>query len=137
MDAKYRTTSLSAGLIIFEALQEDEKVKALTTKIFPVVSEEGATLPYICYRRGGLDDVATKSVSGADTVQVDVMCYSADYAGGVRIAEAVREALDGTQIHYTNEDGADLIARSVRLVDSEEGWQDDAYVQALTFSMKI
>lgn len=136
MAAEYRTTSLSAGLIIRDLLVQDEKVGSLTNKIFPVVSEEGATLPYICYRRSALEQTAAKNVSGADTVTVDVICYSADYAYGVRMAEAVREALDGVQAHY-EEDGASLTARSIKLVDSEEGWEDDAYMQALTFAMKI
>lgn len=137
MAAEHKLTSLSVGLIIHDLLAEDEAVQELTRKVFPVVSEEGATLPYICYRRGSFEDVSVKNLAGADTVHVEVMCYSADYAGGVRMAEAVRGALDGVQATYQSEDGDKLIARSIKLVDSEEGWQDDAYVQALTFSMKV
>ena len=43
-----------------------------------------------------------------------------------------RGALDGVQ---GETDG--LVMRSCHLVDSEEGWQDDAYVQQLVFNVKI
>lgn len=137
MDAQSNSlTSLSAGLLIYDVLSKDTGVKAVSNKVFPVVSEDGATLPYICYRRGGSDSLAVKNLAGADTITVEVLCYSSDYAGGVRMAEAVRAALDGAQATYSSTEGS-LVARSIRLIDSEEGFQDDAYVQALTFSMKI
>lgn len=137
MVANYKATSLSAGLLIRDLLLADEAVAALTSKVFPVISEEGATLPYICYRRNSMEQTAAKNVAGADMVTLDVICYTSDYASGVRIAEAVRGALDGVQARYTDEEGADMTARSIKLVDSEEGWEDDAYMQVLTFSLKI
>ena len=48
------------------------------------------------------------------------------------VAQAVRGALDGAR---GETDG--LVMRSCHLVDSEEGWQDDAYVQQLVFNVKI
>lgn len=124
-------SSLSAGEIIRAVLVEDPEVAARTTKVYPVVADE-AKLPYIVYRRTQLEQDATKGRRGADTVGIEVICYTEQYTPGVELAEAVRDALDGKQAEV---DG--LVMRSCYLEDSEEGWQDDAYVQQLVFTVKM
>lgn len=124
-------TSLSAGEIIRAMLAEDPEVAARTTKIFPVVTDE-AKLPYIVYRRTQLEQAPTKTRIGADTIGIEILCYTKGYTEGVELAEAVRGALDGAQ---GESDG--LVMRSCYLADSEEAWQDDAYVQQLVFNVKI
>ena len=123
-------TSLSAGEIIRAVLAEDPEVAARATKIYPVVTDN-ARLPYVVYRRTQLEQTPTKG-RGADTVGIEVLCYTEQYVEGVELAEAVRAALDGTQAEI---DG--LAMRSCYLADSEEGWQDDAFVQQLVFTVKI
>lgn len=124
-------TSLSAGEIIRAMLIEDSEVMARANKVFPVV-EDSAELPYIVYRRTQLEQDPTKGRRGADTVGIEILCYTKGYTEGVELAEAVRGALDGAQ---GESDG--LVMRSCYLVDSEEAWQDDAYVQQLVFNVKI
>lgn len=124
-------TSLSAGEIIREILSSDPEVAARTNKIFPV-AVDNADLPYVLYRRVQLEQVPVKDRRGADTVGIEVMCYTSQYTEGVELAEAVRAALDGRQAAL---DG--LRMRSCFLSDSEEAWQDDAYVQQLIFTVKI
>lgn len=124
-------SSLSAGEIIRAILIADSEVSARAKKIFPVV-EDSAELPYIIYRRTQLKQEPVKGRRGADTVGIEVLCYTKDYTPGVELAEAVRGALDGAQ---GESDG--LVMRSCYLEDSEEAWQDDAYVQQLVFNVKI
>ena len=124
-------TSLSAGEIIRAMLIEDSEVMARANKVFPVV-EDSAELPYIVYRRTQLEQDLTKGRRGADTVGIEILCYTKGYTEGVELAEAVRGALDGAQ---GESDG--LVMRSCHLADSEEAWQDDAYVQQLVFNVKI
>lgn len=124
-------TSLSAGEIIRAILANDAEVTARATKIYPVV-EDRADLPYIVYRRTQLKQDPTKGGRGADTVGIEILCYTKQYTEGVELAEAVRDALDGAQ---GETDG--LVMRSCYLEDSEEAWQDDAYVQQLVFNVKI
>ena len=124
-------SSLSAGEIIRAMLIEDSEVMARTNKVFPVV-EDSAELPYIVYRRTQLEQDTTKGRRGADTVGIEILCYTKGYTEGVELAEAVRGALDGAQ---GESDG--LVMRSCYLADSEEAWQDDAYVQQLVFNVKI
>lgn len=125
-------TSLSAGEVIRAALLDDKDVMARVNKIFPVVADS-AELPYISYRRAGFEQNPQKAgAPGADAIQLEVLCFTARYTEGVELAEAVRAALDHVTI--TQED---LRLRSCTLTDSEEAYQDDAYVQQLVFTVNI
>ena len=125
-------TSLSAGEVIRAALLDDKDVMARVNKIFPVVADS-AELPYISYRRAGFEQNPQKAgAPGADAIQLEVLCFTARYTEGVELAEAVRAALD----HATITQG-DLRLRSCTLTDSEEAYQDDAFVQQLVFTVKI
>lgn len=125
-------TSLSAGEVIRAALLDDKDVMARVNKIFPVVADS-AELPYISYRRAGFEQNPQKAgAPGADSIQLEVLCFTARYTEGVELAEAVRAALD----HVTITQG-DLRLRSCTLTDSEEAYQDDAFVQQLVFTVNI
>ncbi len=127
-----RKTSLSAGAVIRGILLSDEEVKRRTNKVFPIVIDQ-AQLPYILYRRAALQHNPTKAgMPGADTVTMEVVCYTAKYAEGVELAEAVRAALD-----YSKGERDGVQMRSCTLVESEEGYEDDAFMQQLVFQVKI
>ena len=136
MVAQYRLTSLSAGLLVNDILSHDAGVGAVSSDVFPVVCEPDAVLPYICYRQSALQNVAAKGSIGADAVTVEVLCYANTYAQTVAMAEAVRTALDNVQATYEDANGT-LVARSIQLIDSEEGWSGDAYIKSLTFIIRI
>lgn len=132
MDRSIKSTSLSVGYIVWDVLTNNPAVKVRANKVFPVVVDN-AELPYIVYRRALLQQNPVKAgMAGADTVTIEVLCFTKGYSDGVEMAEAVRGALDGRQ--YSTED---LAMRSCMLTDSEELWQDDAYVQKLVFSIKV
>lgn len=125
-------TSLSAGAIIRAVLLADEEVASRVNKIFPVATDS-AELPYILYRRVSILTVPQKSGQpGADETQVEILCFTERYGEGVELAEAVRAALDMRSAEYGG-----MRMRSCYLADSEEAYQDDAYVQQLVFSVKI
>ena len=127
-------TSLSVGALIREILLADTEVSARCSRIFPVATDQ-AILPYILYRRTSMEPYPQKSGQpNADSTAVEVLCFTEKYGSGVELAEAVRGALDG--IRATSGDGTQYM-RSCVLMDSEEGWQDDAYVQQLVFSIKV
>lgn len=125
-------TSLSAGSIIRDMLLKDPNVSNVTKKVFPVATDT-AILPYILYRRASMEQNPTKvGYPGADTVVIEVICYTEKYGEGVELAEAVRAALDNKQ---GEKDG--LVMRSCVLTDGEEGYDSDAYAQQLVFNIKI
>lgn len=125
-------TSLSAGAIIRAVLLEDPDVAARTNKIFPVATDS-AELPYILYRRASLSPTPQKGgYPSADEIQIEIICFTERYGEGVELAEAVRAALDQVTAEH-----AGLRLRSCYLCDSEEAYQDDAFVQQLIFSAKM
>lgn len=124
-------TSLSVGEIIYDVLTNDAEVMARTNKVFPVVTDK-ATLPYVAYRRSRLEHSPVKGTQGADTVQIDVLCFAAKYGDGVQLAEAVRQALDGKQATKDT-----LIMRSCTIAGGEEYYENDAYIQELNFIIKV
>lgn len=125
-------SSLSGGEIIRSVLMASSEVVSRANKIYPVV-EDSAQLPYITYRRTSLQHTPIKGQRGSDTVGIEVLCFTANYAAGIELAEAVRDALDGMD----SEEANGVRIRSCYLTDSEEAWQDDAYVQQLVFEIKI
>lgn len=125
-----KRTALSAGIIIRDILVNAENVK--TSKVYPIVTDY-AELPYVVYRRVALrNSPIKKGLYGADTVQIEVLCFDSDYSKSVELAEAVRSVLECAA---TEKDG--LVMRGCTIEDSEEFWQDDAYVQRLIFNIKI
>lgn len=128
-------TSLSAGKIIRKILTENEEIQSLgITKIFPVVTD-AAILPYIAYRRTSLTAQPAKSPAGVfnpDETVVEVLCFTQDYESGITLAEAVRAAMDGKQA-----ESGGIRMRSCIMTDSEETWQDDAYIQRIVFKIKV
>ena len=137
MAAGHRISSLSAGLLVYDILSNDSGVTERVNKIFPVVSEEGAQLPYICYRRSSAEIMPVKGSCGPDSIGMEVVCYAATYAESIAIAEAVRSALDGISAEYEDDDGDALVARSSLLTDAEESWDAGAYFQLLSFQVRI
>lgn len=126
-------TSISAGYIIAAILDSNEALQELgITGVFPIVSEKDAILPYISYQRTGLVQQPAKTGKGADTAQLTITCFAADYEGSLQIAEAVREALDGMTAEYD-----EMRMRSCVLENSTEDWANDAYIQELVFSVRI
>ncbi|MBQ7212790.1 MAG: DUF3168 domain-containing protein [Muribaculaceae bacterium] len=124
-------TSLSAGNIIYDILANDTAVKAIVTKVFPVVTDK-AELPYVAYRREHLTHNAAKNRRGADELVVMVNCYAETYSDSVELGEAVRAALDYSRGKY-----GDIEMRSCTLTDSSETYAEDAYIQQLEFTIRI
>ncbi len=122
---------LHYGDLIREILLESDAVAALTTDVFPLVRDK-ATLPYIVYRRSGMSVQPVISGSSADTLTYQLRCCTKEYADSLRLAAAVREALDGIQA-----EGQGLRIRRSLLIDAQEFFSGDAYVQELTFSIKM
>lgn len=126
-------TSLSAGLVVYDALKASPAVSRMATKIFPVTTDE-AVLPYVAYRRRNTQQVSVKGYqTGAETVTYEVACFAASYEDSVALAEYARYAIESSE--GTALDG--LNVRAAVMVDSSEQWQDDAYVQTMVFELKV
>lgn len=129
-------TSLSAGVVVRDILANDAEVSRIAGgKVFPIAVYDPSTagLPYVAYRRSGMEQAPSKAgYPGADAVRVEVCAYSAGYEEGLALAEAVRRALEAGA-----RSAGGLTMRSCVLADSEESWEDDAFVQSMTFVIRI
>lgn len=133
---------LSAGAMVYDVLANDAELLTMCNKVFPLVSEVGATLPYIVYRRSNISGRGYKSVDrpllSANTAYFEVACYADSYRQSMAMAERVAHLLDNRSFTYTDDETGDtLVARNIRLTDAEELWQYDAYSQILTFEFKV
>lgn len=125
-------TSLQAGKVVRALLLDDAAFKTITEKVYPVSTDE-ALLPYVVYRRAKLNYKPVKVYAGPESVEVEVVCYASTYNGSIALAEAVRGALE---VGVPTEAGG-MLLRGSTLVDSDETWEADAYVQRLVFEMRL
>ena len=126
-------SSISAGLMLVDLLTASKAVSDIVgTKVFPVTAKAGVNLPYVSYRRTKTEVNPVKTGHGAETVHIEVNCFAATYKDSVQLAEAVRETLD----HATLQQGG-MLLRSCTYADSAEGYEVDAFVQSLVFTLKI
>lgn len=126
-------TILSAPMVIAEVLTESPEVSAITTRIIPV-GELDIESPYVVFRREKLKERPVKGTRGPDTAQIELLCASNDHEQSLELAEAVREALDGSEV---TSDRHNLRLRECYLVDATEYREGDAYVQQLKFITKV
>jgi len=65
-------------------------------RIYPTVSPSTAALPFIAYRRSGIQrDQAFRNPVGMPRVTVEFVIYGATYNEAREVADAVRSVLDG------------------------------------------
>lgn len=127
-----RRTLISAGIAVHAILRDSVEVSAIATSVFPLVSGNAA-LPYVAYFRSGISQSVTKSgFPGAETAEVDIICYDRTYTGAVRLAEAVRGALEGFQ----GEAGG-LKVRYCAMTDAADRYDADAYAVHMIFRISI
>jgi len=136
MEEDVKRTSLSAGLAVFALLKGElgNSVK----KIYPVVSDENAEMPFVVYRRTGIRSENVKGSTAFDSSTIEVSVFTKEYGEGVELMERIRAALEHTTIQCTKErDGFDMMVGCTRMIDCEESWDADCYRQDLTIECKI
>lgn len=115
-----------------------ESLGESVTKIYPVVSDENAEMPFVVYRRTGIRSENVKGSTAFDSSTIEVSVFTKDYGQGVELMERIRAALEHTTINCTKEtDGFDMTVGCTRMTDCEESWDADCYRQDLTIECKI
>lgn len=130
---KDKKSILSCAELIAEVLGEDEGVREKVKTFYPVIAPESVKCPYVVYRISGLSTRQVK-IGSADTAEIEIMCCGSNFKQMVETSEAVRSALDGTQI--TSDDGI-LELRSCFLSGCSEGYDSGTFVRTLLFTVRI
>ena len=108
---------------------------AVSTRVFPIVSKEGTSYPFIVYRRGGIDTQYTKDGRAAEVVSADIVIAATSYATSVELADNVRAAIEGKTFVYSDA----LFVKGSTLVSADEDFFEDSnvYTQTLTFNFYL
>ena len=115
-------TGLSINKHIYSLLSTDEQLKGVT--LFPIVAQEETKYPFMLYQRVEMQPIYAKNITVGDKVAVAFKIVSDKYNRTVEIAERVRELLElRTSENYSQ----------VTIIDCSEEWNNDGYVQHLTF----
>lgn len=129
-------TGLQIGIAVKALLSaSSELTQAVGSKVFPIVSKEGTSYPFVVYRRSQLDCDYTKDGRAGETVGVDIVVAATSYAQSIGIADMVREAIEGKAFVY----GEQLHVKGSRLVAADEEFFEDSnvYVQQLNFNFYL
>lgn len=122
-------TGISVLKSINKLLNDSIELKnKVDNKMYPLIANETTTFPFIVYRKSSMSFEYCKDGSVGDYLQVDVIVAAKKYENSIEIAELIRETVDKKKI--------DKIY-SIRLNSVVEDYVDDAYIQQLTFDVKI
>ncbi|MBD5229555.1 MAG: DUF3168 domain-containing protein [Bacteroidales bacterium] len=101
-------------------------------KVFPLIAPAKTDYPFIIYRRSGVTVSSNKDYSGEDTARIEVITAAVNYDESIKIAEDIREALEHKRGKVNG-----LIIEDIELIQADESYLSDAYVQKLTFNIKL
>jgi len=91
MPAKYPEAVLRTALVGSTAV-----TSLVSTRIYPVLAPASAALPFVTWRRAGIQREQTLSVPmGVPRVSVDYAIYATTYEQARDVADAMRVVLDG------------------------------------------
>ena len=128
------THAIKIGKAIYAILSADTNVASVvSTKIFPLVAENGTTFPFLCYTREGLQpSTGTKDgyVGDLVTFRVDVVAES--YNQIIDLADAVRQCLE-KRYHAS----AGLILKETYLSGINEAYDADTYITQMRFICEV
>ena len=115
--------------IIYKILSEAEELEALKGQIYPLRADENTDFPFMVYKIDAVTPAYTKDGLVGDDVTKSFRIVGDKYDVGFNLSQAVRKLLDNSYKEENN------ILQS-RMTSGYEDFQDDAFVQALTFDFK-
>lgn len=124
--------SLQTGKAIYELLSGNTDIAAkIGNKIFPLIATNNTTFPFIIYKRTNIIPAYTKDrFSANDTLMMDVVIASDKYNEAIELADLVRNTLEGKRGTF-----ATIQVDDIRLVSADEDYNEDTYIQQLTFKI--
>lgn len=125
-------TTISFGKTI-KSLLNTKSIKALIdNKVYPLIAPLNTTFPYVVYQRTSTPQ-ATKDNAYQDNVSIEIIIVSNNYDQSVNIAEIIRKEIECKRNIIV--EGFNIV--DIKLVLSNETYNNDAYLQSLTFNFRI
>lgn len=121
--------NLQVGKAIFSILSNDaDLVEKVENKIYPLIADVNTTFPFIVYRRNGIEPLNSKDRFTINTTTyISIVVASDKYDESIEIAERIIKALSK---------GTYQGIMDISLVDADEDYIDDTFIQTLTYNIK-
>ena len=117
---------IRVGRAIFDILEGIENV-------YPLVVDKSVKFPFVVYRRTGMQAANTKDrYSYSETATVEIIVASNDYEESIDVASKVLHRLEHTRGKFNN-----IEIYETELIDTDEDYIEDTYIQKLTFKIEI
>lgn len=128
------TNSILIGKVIYSKLISNQVIADIVDdRVFPVIAEQTTTFPFIIYYRVSIsNNLYNKDGSVEDTVVYSITVVSTNYNESAELANEIRKIFDKKQI--TNDI---MRITDSRLIEIDESYEDNSYVQKLTFSCTV
>jgi len=128
------TNSILIGKVIYSKLISNQLIADIVNdRVFPVIAEQTTTFPFIIYYRVSIsNNLYNKDGSVEDTVVYSITVVSTNYNESAELANEIRKIFDKKQI--TNDI---MRITDSRLIEIDESYEDNSYVQKLTFSCTV
>lgn len=121
-----RKSSLKIGEVIFDELKD-------ILPVYPLIADHGASFPFAIYKRTALQCENTKDIRNIyETATVDIKIASKTYDESLQLAQSVKIRLEHLRGDVNN-----ICFDKIIMTNAYEDWIDDAYVQTLTFQIRI
>jgi len=99
--------------------------------VFPIIAPEKTSLPFIVYNRDSIDPQYSNDGLSGNEVTETIYILSDDYSQSVDLAEKVRFAFETKKASFNS-----IIVKNCILLDTDEAYNDYAFIQKLTFKFK-
>ena len=116
--------TLRIGDAIYTILKEFKNV-------YPVKADEGTTFPFIIYRRVSGDNKSSKDGIYSSIANIEVNLVAQSNEESIELAEKVLQKLEAARGPI-----AGLDIWSIRMIDSNETWIENSFIQCLKFSVE-
>ena len=104
-------------------------LSAAGIKCYPIIAENGATNPFVVYKRTSFNPTTGKDCMIYNaTATVEITVVASTYDESIATAESVISALN-----FKNNESI----KDITLIDASEDNIDDCYLQILIFNIKI
>lgn len=125
-------STISFAKPLNKLLQTDTIKAVVSNKVYPLIAPLNTSFPYIVFQRTSTP-YSTKDNIYQDSLNVEIIAVTDNYDKSVELAEIIRDELEGKR-NITIEE---FKIASIKLIDSNESFSNDAYLQSLTFNFRI
>lgn len=126
--------SILIGKVIYSKLSENQTIQeVIADRIYPVIAEQTTNYPFIIYYRNSVvNTMFNKDGSVEDNVDFTVTVVSTKYNESADLANEIRKIFEKREIPNNV-----IRITNSRLIGIDESYEDNAYVQSLTFSCTV